>query len=164
MRIIIIGAGTIGTNLARSLSEEDHEVYLIERDEEMAQRADEKLDAKVIIGNGADPETLKKASVEQTDLVLAVTNSDETNLFVCSLASFFGAKQRIARLLLMLVRDEQTSECDLFGREDIGAMLGITTETASRTIADYKRQSLLVETRPNHFLLDVPNLQRIGDG
>ena len=42
-------------------------------------------------------------------------------------------------------------------------MLGITTETASRTIADFKRRSLLVETRPNHFLLDVPNLRRIAE-
>ncbi len=74
-----------------------------------------------------------------------------------------SAKQRVARLLLRMVRNEQTSECDLFSREDMGAMLGITTETASRTIADFKRKSLLVETNPNHFLLDIPNLQRIAD-
>ncbi len=74
-----------------------------------------------------------------------------------------SAKQRIARLLLRLVRNEESSECDLFGREDIGAMLGITTETASRTIAEFKRKSLLVETRNNHFLLDIPNLERIAE-
>ncbi len=74
-----------------------------------------------------------------------------------------SAKQRIARLLLRLVRNEQASECDLFSREDMGAMLGITTETASRTIAEFKRSSLLVETRTNHFLLDIRNLQRIAD-
>ena len=73
-----------------------------------------------------------------------------------------AARQRVARLLLRLVRDEQQSECELFSREDIGAMLGITTETASRTIAELRRQSLLVETGPNRFLLDVPNLQRIA--
>jgi CRP/FNR family transcriptional regulator, anaerobic regulatory protein len=61
------------------------------------------------------------------------------------------------------VRNEQTSECTLFSREDMGAMLGVTTETASRTIAEFKRQSLLVETSTNHFLLDVRNLQRIAD-
>jgi CRP-like cAMP-binding protein len=55
------------------------------------------------------------------------------------------------------------SECSLFAREDMGAMLGITTETASRTIAEFKRQSLLVETNVNHFLLDIPNLQRIAE-
>jgi CRP-like cAMP-binding protein len=74
-----------------------------------------------------------------------------------------SAKQRVARLLLRLVRNEETSECDLFSREDMGAMLGITTETASRTIAEFKRSSLLVETRPNHFLLDIRNLERIAE-
>jgi CRP-like cAMP-binding protein len=74
-----------------------------------------------------------------------------------------SAKQRVARLLLRLVKDTQMSECSLFAREDMGAMLGITTETASRTIAEFKRQSLLVETNVNHFLLDIPNLQRIAE-
>ncbi len=74
-----------------------------------------------------------------------------------------AAKQRIARLLLRLVRNTQTSECRLFSREDMGAMLGITTETTSRTIAEFKRQCLLIETEPNRFLLDIPNLERIGE-
>jgi CRP-like cAMP-binding protein len=74
-----------------------------------------------------------------------------------------SARQRIARLLLRLVRDRESSACQLFSREDMGAMLGITTETASRTIAEFKRQSLLVETSPNRFLLDIPNLKRIAE-
>ena len=53
-----------------------------------------------------------------------------------------SARQRVARLLLRLVRDRESSECDLFSREDMGAMLGITTETTSRTIAEFKRQGL----------------------
>lgn len=72
-----------------------------------------------------------------------------------------SAKQRIARLILQLVRDEESSECLLFGREDMGAMLGITTETASRTIADFKRKGLIVETGSNRFLCDIPNLERL---
>ncbi|HHH39631.1 MAG TPA: Crp/Fnr family transcriptional regulator, partial [Sedimenticola sp.] len=74
-----------------------------------------------------------------------------------------SAKQRVARLLLRLVRNKESSECELFSREDMGAMLGITTETASRTIAEFKRKSLLVETRTNHFLLDIRNLERIAE-
>ncbi|EGV30138.1 transcriptional regulator, Crp/Fnr family [Thiorhodococcus drewsii AZ1] len=74
-----------------------------------------------------------------------------------------SARQRVARLLLRLVRDRETSECHLFSREDMGAMLGVTTETTSRTIAEFKRQSLLVETSPNLFLLDIPNLRRIAE-
>lgn len=74
-----------------------------------------------------------------------------------------SAKQRVARLLLRLVRNQETSECELFPREDMGAMLGITTETTSRTIAEFKRQSLLVETEPNKYLLDIRNLEFIAD-
>jgi CRP-like cAMP-binding protein len=74
-----------------------------------------------------------------------------------------SARQRVARLLLRLVHDNHDSECQLFAREDMGAMLGITTETASRTIAEFKRKSLLAETRPNQFLLDIPNLRRIAE-
>ena len=68
----------------------------------------------------------------------------------------------MARLLLRLLRDDESSECDLVSREDMGSMLGVTTETASRTIAEFKRKSLLIETRPNHFLLDVRNLEQIA--
>lgn len=74
-----------------------------------------------------------------------------------------SARQRVARLLLRLVRDRESSECTLFSREDMGSMLGITTETTSRTIAEFKRQSLLVETTANRFLLDIPNLRRIAE-
>lgn len=74
-----------------------------------------------------------------------------------------SAKQRIARLLLRLVKNREESQCSLFAREDMGAMLGITTETASRTIAEFKRQSLLVETAPNQFLLDISNLTRLAE-
>ena len=98
MRIIIVGAGVIGANLAQSLSEENHIVFLIENDEQVAQRISDKLDVKVITGNGADPDTLKQIDIEQADLVIAVTTSDETNLVVCSLAANFGAKRRIARV------------------------------------------------------------------
>jgi len=98
MKIIIVGAGRIGRNLATSLAEENNEVYLIEQNEVIANKLADKLDVKVIIGNGADPDILQKAQVAHADLVLAVTTSDETNLVVCSLAASFGAKRRIARV------------------------------------------------------------------
>jgi trk system potassium uptake protein TrkA len=98
MKIIIVGAGTIGSNLAKALSEEDHEVYLVEKIDKVANKVDEKVDVKVIAGNGSDPEALKSAAIEEADLVIAVTTSDETNLVVCSLASAFGVKQCIARV------------------------------------------------------------------
>lgn len=73
------------------------------------------------------------------------------------------ARERIARLLLRLVRDSGGPEVLLFGREDLGAMLGITTETASRTIAEFKRQGLLDELGGNHYRADVDQLKRLLD-
>lgn len=66
-----------------------------------------------------------------------------------------SARERVARLLLRLVRDQETPECALFGREDLGAMLGITTETASRIVAEFKRQGLLQDLGGNRYRVDV---------
>jgi CRP/FNR family transcriptional regulator len=68
------------------------------------------------------------------------------------------ARERIARLLLRLVRDDPDRECRLFGREDIGAMLGITTETASRTIAEFKRQGLIDDLGGSRIRVDTDAL------
>ena len=98
MKIIIAGAGRIGTNLAKLLAEEGNDVYLIERNEKIVQKNLEKVDAQVILGNGADPDVLRRAHIHEAELVLAVTTSDETNLVVCALAGMLGAKRRMARV------------------------------------------------------------------
>lgn len=72
------------------------------------------------------------------------------------------AKQRVSRLLLMLSKDNPAHTCTLFSREDIGAILSITTETASRMIAEFKRQHVIVETSFNEFLCDAPKLESIA--
>ena len=105
MNIIIVGAGRIGRNLSKLLSAEDHQVYLIENNKEDIQRFADKLDVKMLYGSGSDPDVLKKANIERTDLVLAVTTSDETNLIICSLATMFGAKRCIARVRKTVLRD-----------------------------------------------------------
>ena len=69
------------------------------------------------------------------------------------------SKQRVSRFLLKLSENNQANTCKLFSREDMGAILGITTETASRTIAEFKRQRLIVETSFNEFLCDVDKLE-----
>lgn len=71
-----------------------------------------------------------------------------------------SARHRVVRLLLWLAGDGDES-CDLFSREDLGAVLGLTTETASRTMAELKRKGFISEPRLNHFLCDVPSLQRL---
>lgn len=71
------------------------------------------------------------------------------------------ARERVARLCLFL-HDEVTSTCTLPGREDIGAMLGITTETASRIIADFRRHDLLEFKSRNIFVLNLPELREVA--
>ena len=72
-----------------------------------------------------------------------------------------SARERVARMLLRLVRGEAEPECLLFGREDLGAMLGITTETASRTIAEFRRQGLLTELGGNRYRVDTGRLDTL---
>jgi len=72
-----------------------------------------------------------------------------------------SARERVARMLLRLVGDESPPELTLFGREDLGAMLGITTETASRTIAEFKRKGLLTELGSNRVRVDTAQLEAL---
>jgi CRP/FNR family transcriptional regulator len=71
------------------------------------------------------------------------------------------AKERVARLLRRLVQDADPPMCTLFGREDLGAMLAITTETASRTIAEFKRKGLLTDLGSNRFAVDKVQLEAL---
>jgi len=70
------------------------------------------------------------------------------------------ARKRVANLLLCLVEDEAT-DCYLFSREDIGSILSITIETASRLISEFKRQGLIKAISHNHYDLDIPALRAI---
>ncbi len=74
-----------------------------------------------------------------------------------------AAKARVARLLIWLAELDGGDRCQLFSREDLGAVLGLTTETASRVMAELKRQGAMTEPRQNEFLLDVPSLRRIAE-
>ena len=73
------------------------------------------------------------------------------------------ARHRVVRLLIWLAERNGGERCDLFGREDLGALLGLTTETVSRTMAELKRQGFISEPRASQILCDLPNLQRLLD-
>jgi len=154
MRIIIAGSGVIGTNLAKYLTQENHEVYLLEVDEEIARQVDEKLDVKTIVGNAADPRVLKKVGVDQADLVIAVTASDETNLVVSSLAALFGAKRRIARVRStplgeVLAHEAQTFKVDeIINPEEVAAqsIIQITQTPGTKEVADFAEGRLFLRS------------------
>ena len=71
------------------------------------------------------------------------------------------ARSRVARLLIWLCERNQNKHCELFGREDLGALLGLTTETVSRIMAEFKRQGQIVEPKPNLLQCDLASLQQI---
>ena len=97
MNIIIVGAGTVGAHLAKQLSEESHNVVIIDSDPGCAERLAD-LDVMVIHGNGGSTDNLIKAGVDKADLLLAVTESDETNIIASMIASTLGVETRVARV------------------------------------------------------------------
>lgn len=98
MRIIIIGAGAVGSYLAERLSAEGQDVVVIEDDEERAAELQDRIDALVMVGNGASRHTLEDAGVAKADLLIAVSNSDGANVLACHTGKELGAKTTIARI------------------------------------------------------------------
>ncbi len=90
MYIIIVGAGEVGSYLAKILVQEKHDVAIIESDEKLAREIEDQLDALVVYGSGVSGDTLKQAGIAKADLVLAVTRTDEVNLIACMVAAKFG--------------------------------------------------------------------------
>src|SRR5574337_138958 len=107
MKIVIVGAGAVGFNLAKQLSKEGHDISVVERDHELVRRITEKLDVFVVSGSASSPHILEGAGIKNSDLVLAVTNSDEINMVVCLLAHSYGVKTKIARIRSPEFTDEQ---------------------------------------------------------
>ncbi|SVA63140.1 uncharacterized protein METZ01_LOCUS115994 [marine metagenome] len=101
MKILIVGAGIVGNNLAQELSEEGHDISIIDQDPEKIRRISETLDVMSVCGNACLPSILVKAGIRDMEMVIAVANKDETNLMVCSLASKFKVPKRFARLRSM---------------------------------------------------------------
>ena len=106
MNIIIVGAGEIGQYLASVLSQESHNVSVIEKDAETAAELDQAIDAKVIHGNGSSVEDLVEADVGECDLFLALTSSNTANLMSASIAKKLGVNKVISRVHPGLQREE----------------------------------------------------------
>lgn len=103
MKIIIIGAGQVGGTLAENLVGEKNEITIIDQDMDTLRNLQDRLDLQVVCGVGSHPDILKKAGAADADMLIAVTNSDESNMMACQVAfSLFKTPTKIAR-----VRSEQ---------------------------------------------------------
>lgn len=98
MRIIIVGAGAVGSYLADRLSSEGQDVVVIEHDPARAAVVQEELDALVMVGNGASRALLHEAGAPTADLLIAVSNSDGVNVLACHAGDELGARHTVARI------------------------------------------------------------------
>ena len=99
MKIVILGAGQVGGSVAESLVSEHNDITVVDLEPQRLQALQDRLDLRTVLGSGAHPSVLSEAGIEDADLLVAVTQSDETNLVACRLAArMFNVPRRIARI------------------------------------------------------------------
>ncbi len=99
MNIIILGAGQVGSSVAENLSSEANDITLVDTNPVLLNDLSDRLDIQTIVGHASHPDVLKKAGISDTDMLVAVTNSDETNIVACQVAfSLFHTPTKIARV------------------------------------------------------------------
>ena len=98
MNIIIVGCGKVGYTLVEQLGGENHNITVIDTNEEKVNSITDDLDAMGIVGNGVSFQTLSEAGIDHADLLIAVTGSDEQNLLCCVIAKKAGHCKTIARV------------------------------------------------------------------
>ncbi len=98
LKIVIIGAGEVGYNLAQTLSKEDCDITIIDIDPEKCQRISNSIDARVIEGDGASQRVLQNIAMDEIDFLLCLTRIDEVNLVASRIGKKMGAKKVICRL------------------------------------------------------------------
>lgn len=99
MKIIIIGAGEVGFNIANRLSSENKQVVVIDTDETAIKHLADSLDVQTLTASGSHPTTLMEAGIKQADILLAVTDSDEVNLVACLMANLMSSRvKKLARI------------------------------------------------------------------
>jgi len=99
MRVIVCGAGQVGSTIARHLATEGINVTVVDISPDQARRADESYDVRGMVGHASHPEVLERAGARDADMLIAVTRSDEVNMVACQVAySLFNVRRRIARV------------------------------------------------------------------
>jgi len=99
MNIVIVGAGQVGTSVAESLCSETNNITVVDFDAGLLAGLQDRFDLRGVVGNAASPSVLREAGMEDADMLIAVTQSDQTNLVACKIAhSLFNTPTRIARL------------------------------------------------------------------
>lgn len=136
MKIIILGAGQVGGSVAENLVSEANDITIVDTDSQRLQELQDRLDLRTVVGHASHPEVLARAGAEDADMILAVTNSDETNMVACQVAyTLFHTPTKIARVRAV----EYLSEPLLFTQEALPIDVLISPE---QLVTDYV-QSLI---------------------
>jgi len=114
MKIIILGAGQVGTSVADNLASEANDITVVDTDAQKLEDLQDRLDLRTVTGHASHPEVLARAGAEDADMIIAVTNSDETNMIACQVAyTLFHTPTKIARVRSA----EYLSQPELFTQE-----------------------------------------------
>jgi trk system potassium uptake protein TrkA len=125
MKIIILGAGQVGTSVAANLVSEANDITVVDHNPELLRELQDRFDLRTILGHGAHPDVLRRAGAEDADMIIAVTNSDETNMVACQVAyTLFHTPTKIARVRAQSFLDQPK----LFGTDALPIDLPISPE------------------------------------
>ena len=131
MKIIILGAGQVGSSVADNLASEANDITIVDTDLQKLEDLQDRLDLRTVAGHASHPEVLSRAGAEDADMIIAVTNSDETNMIACQVAyTLFHTPTKIARVRAV----EYLSEEKLFAQEALPIDVLISPE---QLVKDY---------------------------
>ena len=144
MKIIIVGCGKVGTTLAEQLNRENHDITLIDTDDEALKNISDNVDLMSVTGNGAIYQVQMEAGIQEADLMIATTNSDELNMLCCLIAKKAGNCHTIAR-----IRNPEYSAEIGYIREELNLSMAINPElAAAREIARLLRFPSAIKIEP----------------
>lgn len=134
MKIIILGAGQVGSTLAENLVSEQNDVTLVDIDAARLDELQERLDIRIVQGRASYPAVLRRAGADDADMIIAVTNSDETNMLACKIAdTLFQTPTKIARVRAQ----EYLKEEALWDKDALPVDMRISPE---QLVTDYIRR------------------------
>ena len=149
MKIIILGAGQVGGSLALSLSNEDNDITRVDTDPYLLQDIQDRADLRTVVGEASHPSVLQRAGAKDADMIIALTNSDETNMVSCQVAyTLFHTPTKIARIRAI----EYLNYSDLFVQEALPVDVLISPE---HLISQYVQR--LIEYPGSLQVLDFAN-------
>ncbi len=134
MKIIILGAGQVGSSVAANLCSEANDITVVDRNPACLQQLQDRFDLRTVFGHASHPQVLGRAGAQDADMIIAVTNSDETNMVACQVAyTLFHTPTKIAR-----IRENQYQiHPELFAQEALPIDVLISPE---QEVTDYTRR------------------------